>query len=128
MHAERLRIHFSQCSESLDLLGNEEELHKVVAWVLMMNRLGDVAGEDAVTIAGDAIDASLHVDIACAGSPGDEKNARNAVADLLGLFDPAEHRVLRHVEGEHDHADMPMVLWPQTTGPSQRFAQAGGGV
>lgn len=118
MQNDFLRIEFNCCCESLDLLENAEELDSVVTWILMMNRLDATSGHEQATLTCDPEDASLKVEILCGESEADEKNARNAVADLLGLFDPAEHRVVRVLHGDLDRngeeTDIaPLALWPR---------------
>lgn len=114
MQNDCLRIEFDCCCESLDLLENDEELQSVVSWILMMNRLEADSGHRQAMIASDHADASLKVDIPCSESEANEKNARNVVADLLGLFDPAEHRVVRVLHGRGQEVDIaPITLWPR---------------
>ncbi len=110
MQNDCLRIEFDCCCESLDLLENDEERDRVVTWILMMNRLGATAPTE---IASNCHDASLTVEIPYGEAEADEKNARHAVADLLALFDPAEHRVVRVLCADGQKTDVaPMVLWP----------------
>ncbi len=113
-----LRIEFNGCCESLDLLEDPDELINVVTWILMLNRLGAVAGQGQTTIAANHYNGSLSVEIPFGESEVDEKNARNAVADLLGLFDPADHQVARVLQGGGGRDDYetditPLALWPR---------------
>lgn len=131
-----LRIELSRCSESLDLFENEQELEKVISWILMMNRLDMPRdfGRPALEIRADEMSFSVEVsctdkgDIAFdAEEQKEEKRARNVVADLLGLFDPAEHRVVRWVNGESerdDRREAPVALWPRERGKRQFAHQA----
>ncbi|MEP7155721.1 MAG: hypothetical protein ABI905_08090 [Betaproteobacteria bacterium] len=128
MDDRTLKIELRGCSESLDLLDNQDELQRVLAWVLMMNRLDPTSGCDAA-IESHLDDASLSVQVNCARAPAgegaNEKNVRNAVADLLGLFDPADHVVTTVSNTDADHAHLDTVpLWPKDAN-SHRYAHAG---
>ena len=122
MEEQMLRIELRGCRESRDLLDRHGECRDVLSWILMMNRLDQFSGHGAATIAAGAEDASLVVEIPCvcddAGESTRDRNARNVVADLLGLFDPVDHRVTRTLSSGHGEAGQLAAAWMWPGGPS----------
>lgn len=105
---------FHGCRESLDLLGDRQELERVLNWLLTINRFGvlsstfnDYAVHGGVGVNGRAVANCAHVAVETRPngrrltldiylsqhSAIDEQNAQNVITDLRGLFDPAEHHV-----------------------------------